>query len=162
MILSAFKPCKMVKVVNENMRLNLSDEGVLNFLVRGAEGGDREKEDDAMYLNKRWKRMATLRIGILFLNVRYCASLLSCKNTRNVSYRVVKTTCASYHRSTWNPAVFKFAPIKRKVRVKSYDSEFRDHHIVREIKRPTRTQRNRDPDHNRYHSHKNKIINLEL
>jgi len=81
MILTAFKPCKTVKVINENMRLNLSDEGVLNLLAR-----DGDSEDDTMYLDKRWKTMVTPRIGKLFLNVRYCASLLSYKN---VSYRVV-------------------------------------------------------------------------
>lgn len=88
MILSAFKPCKAVKVINENMRLNLSDEGALN-LVREAEREDSEEKDDAMYLDKRWKRMVILRIGKLFLNVRYCASLLSYKN---VSYRIVNCT----------------------------------------------------------------------
>ena len=81
MILTAFKPCKTVKVINENMRLNLSDEGVLNLLAR-----DADSEDDTMYLDKRWKTMVTPRIGKLFLNVRYCASLLSYKN---VSYRTV-------------------------------------------------------------------------
>jgi len=85
MILTAFKPCKTVKVINENMRLNLSDEGVLNLLARDADS-DADSEDDTMYLDKRWKTMVTPRIGKLFLNVRYCASLLSYKN---VSYRVV-------------------------------------------------------------------------
>ena len=89
MILTAFRPCKAVKVINENMRLNLSDEGVLNLLVCNPERGDSEEEDDTMYLDKRWKRMVTLRIGKLFLNVRYCASLLSYKN---VSYRIVNCT----------------------------------------------------------------------
>jgi len=97
MILTAFKPCKTVKVINENMRLNLSDEGVLNLLARDE---DSEEKDDAMYLDKRWKRMVTPRIGKLFLNVRYCASLLSYKN---VSYRIVNSSHAL--RTTDRPGI---------------------------------------------------------
>lgn len=68
-----FNPCRTVTATSENMRLNLSDEGEMNFVFVCAVEGSAE----AMYLKKRWRMMAMLRRGTLFLNVRYCASLLS-------------------------------------------------------------------------------------
>lgn len=99
MILSAFTPCRTVTTMKENIRLNVSDDGVANLLVRDGEdveGEEFEDKTDATYFAKRWRRIAMLRWGTLFRNVRYCASLLSCGHIA-VRYETPKLRLIAYH-----------------------------------------------------------------